>query len=61
MAVIERLHAQGGGVVEWNQMQLAYVFVADAPPGYRVGDFMPDEWGVAPECVTVSDTREGVI
>jgi len=43
----ERFHTQGGGVVEWDSLQRAYVFVEDAPAGYSVGDRMPEEWGIA--------------
>jgi len=40
-------HAQGGGVVKWDELQYAWIFVADPPEGYSIGDFMPEDWGIA--------------
>jgi len=45
----ETFHTQGGGLVEWDEIQKHYVFV-ECPPGFpnfEVGDFMPDNWGIA--------------
>lgn len=40
-------HAQGGGLVVWDESVQWYVFVENAPVGYEVGDVMPQEWGIA--------------
>lgn len=42
----ERCHTQGGGVVEYNKHCQRWVFVADPPMGFKVGDFMPEEWSI---------------
>lgn len=40
-------HAQGGGIVQWDNQQQAYLFVADPPMNFGVGDFMPKGWSIA--------------
>ena len=46
----ERFTTQGGGVVEWNDIQERFIFV-ESPDccGLEVGDFMPEEWGLGGE------------
>lgn len=41
-------HTQGGGLVEWDELNHRYVFVESPEnfPNLHVGDFMPDEWGI---------------
>lgn len=38
---------QGGGLVRWSPLQRAYVFIENPPQGFELGDFMPEEWGIA--------------
>jgi len=40
-------HAQGGGIVVWDQLQLQYKFVANPPQGFNIYSLMPVKWGIA--------------
>lgn len=42
------LVTQGGGYVEWDELNKSYFFTKDPPPGFKVGDEIPSEWGVIP-------------
>jgi len=39
---------QGGGVVALDRVTQLYMFVADPPEPFEVGDFMPPHWGIQP-------------
>lgn len=42
-----RFATQGGGIVEWDEVNKRYVFTEKPNcPGLEVGDFMPEEWGI---------------
>jgi hypothetical protein len=46
------LASQGGGLVVYDEDQRVCVFVLPPDWGhYKVGDFMPSEWGTAPAAV----------
>ena len=44
---------QGGGHVV--EAVGGWIFVADPPQGFNVGDYMPDEWGIAGPIVPTED------
>jgi len=44
----ESFHTQGGGMVQYDTYQHEYIFVTDPPPGFEVGDFMPEQWSICP-------------
>lgn len=41
-----RYGTQGGGMVV-AAGKGRYVFVSDPPTGFKIGDYMPEEWGIA--------------
>lgn len=40
-----RYGTQGGGMVVKSGNR--FVFISDPPYGFKIGDYMPEEWGIA--------------
>lgn len=43
----QTFHTQGGGIVEYDELNERYIFVKNPPRGFEIGDFMPENWGIA--------------